>query len=148
MKMFSIEHNNPGFNIGELIALYDGCGWNADGFRNEKRTELALRNSLWYCSAYLAEDDRLVGFARLVGDGVYVTQLVDLMVSAPYRNRGLARQIVSEISTGFNQQQRNAAIMLVDGSGISDLYTSLGFLDATSEQVYYQVAAQTADASV
>ena len=74
----------------------------------------------------------------MVGDGVYVVQLVDLLVSLSYRRRGIAKKMVLELARKFKQTNKDSPIMLVDGSGITGFYESMGFVEGTSEKVFYQ----------
>ncbi|MEJ2742864.1 MAG: GNAT family N-acetyltransferase, partial [Gammaproteobacteria bacterium] len=74
---------------------------------------------------------------RLVGDGVYVIQLVDLIVSKKYRKQGIAKNLVNSILAGYFNQREKGAVMLIDGSGIKNLYESLDFRSAPNEMVFY-----------
>ncbi|HEX3911571.1 MAG TPA: GNAT family N-acetyltransferase [Solirubrobacteraceae bacterium] len=71
----------------------------------------------------LYEEDRQIGFARAVSDGVTLAYLADVYVLAPYRGRGLGIELVREIvenSFGAVRWMLNT----VDAQG---LYEKLGF---------------------
>jgi len=135
--MFNIVHNDETIDCYQLVALYEECGWNTDGFRTIKRTQDAMNRSLGYCVAYAKEDLSLIGFCRLIGDGIYGVQLVDLMVKPAYRKQGVAQQLVKKIISNFSKISKDISIMLVDGPGINSIYKSMGFSMAFRESVHY-----------
>ena len=134
---YKFQYNAPQIDPNAVIALYNDCGWNKNGFRNYHRTAEALQNSLGYCAVYENKRNEMVGFVRLVGDGIYVIQLVDLMVHSSHRGLGLAGKIVREIIARYSDLNPDASFMLVDGSDIDGFYTSMGFSLGESQNVYY-----------
>jgi len=63
--------------------------------RSREVIEGLVRTSTRVVAAY-ASDGSLVGFARVVSDGVNVAWLGDVFVLAPHRVRGLGTEIVRE----------------------------------------------------
>ena|GEM_PF-2122825 len=133
-----IVYNQQALDVAQVVALYSAIGWNQDGFRTAERVALSLAKSLCYVTAYADTTDHLIGYARLVGDGIFVHQLVDVIVDPEYRGQGLARSMVSHIMEHYFDESSHATVMLVDGSGVQGLYSSMGFLQAPEEGVWYQ----------
>ena len=115
----------------EVLALYTMCGWNGEGQRTIQRIELAMKNSLFVFSCRNAHG-QLIGFARVVGDGVFVAQVVDVMMDPSHRRQGVALALIGAI-----QESGVPACMLVDGSGVPELYERQGFVPAPSEKILY-----------
>lgn len=78
----------------------------------------------------LARDDhhRLIGMGRVVGDGAFYFQLVDIMVAASQRDQGLEEMIVSELLSRLEKIAPSGAevTVITDVSGIK-LYQHAGF---------------------
>ena len=84
-------------------ASLDGIDWaackadlTADDFDNGRSAE-ALRRS-FEASQHVAiarADDRVVGMARLLSDGVCNAYLLDVWTQSTYRRRGIARRMVT-----------------------------------------------------
>lgn len=89
--------------------------------------ETALNRSLL---SLLARDgnDRLIGMGRVVGDGAFYFQLVDIMVAASYRDQGLEDTIVSELLARLKKIAPSGAevTVITDVPGIK-LYQHAGF---------------------
>lgn len=65
------------------------------GDKDEKRSQIALENSLFTVSLY--DEERLIGFGRIVGDGGITYIVSDIMVDREYQRRGYAGQIMNAI---------------------------------------------------
>ena len=65
--------------------------------RSREVIDRLVRTSTRVVAAY-APEGSLVGFARVVSDGVNVAWLGDVFVLAPHRGRGLGTEIVPEAS--------------------------------------------------
>lgn len=74
------------------------------------------------------DNDRLIGMGRVVGDGAFYFQLVDIMVTASHLDQGLEEMIVSELLSRLEKIAPSGAevTVLTDVSGIK-LYQHAGF---------------------
>lgn len=69
------------------------------GNKDLKRSQTALENSLFTVSLY--DEEKLVGFGRVVGDGGITYIVSDIMVDPEYRRRGFADRIMEAIDGYF-----------------------------------------------
>ena len=73
------------------------------GEKNLERSRIALNNSLFTVSIY--EDEKLIGFGRVVGDGAITFAVSDIMVDREY-SEGAMRSGLCWRSTGFSTKTR------------------------------------------
>lgn len=89
--------------------------------------ETALNRSVL---SLMARDgnDRLIGMGRVVGDGVFYFQLVDIMVAASHLDQGVEEMIVSELHSRLEKIAPIGAevTVITDVPGIK-LYQHAGF---------------------
>lgn len=74
------------------------------------------------------DNDRLIGMGRVVGDGSFYFQLVDIMVAASHRDQGVEEMIVSELLSRLKKIAPSGAevTVITDVPGIK-LYQHAGF---------------------
>jgi GNAT superfamily N-acetyltransferase len=72
----------------------------------------------------LFDDDRQVGFARVISDGVHVAHLCDVYVLGGYRGRGLGIELVREAVDNGPHANLNWTLATEDAHG---LYRRFGF---------------------
>jgi ribosomal protein S18 acetylase RimI-like enzyme len=77
----------------ELKALYEYAPW-ARG-RSEEGIRKMLENTDYHFSAW--DGGRLVGFARVLTDGVYRATLWDVVVHPGHQNRGIGEEMMNRI---------------------------------------------------
>ena len=71
------------------------------GNKDLKRSQIALDNSLFTVSLY--DEEKLIGFGRIVGDGGITYIVSDIMVDEEYQRKGFAEQIMKAIDGYFDQ---------------------------------------------
>lgn len=74
-KIVIKEDNIPG--IGEIIHLYEDAQW-SDYTNNSENLKLAIENSLKVWTVW--DNDKLVGLARVVGDGYTIVKVDYILV--------------------------------------------------------------------
>lgn len=75
--------------------LFETTGWNAEYGARPENLEAVNRNS-WFCvGAY--EGDRLVGFGRLVSDGLLHAMVYDMIVHPDFQRRGVGSAILQRL---------------------------------------------------
>ncbi|MBU5345039.1 GNAT family N-acetyltransferase [Paenibacillus lautus] len=74
------------------------------------------------------DNDRLIGMGRVVGDGAFYFQLVDIMVAASHLYQGVEEMIVSELLSRLKKTAPSGAevTVITDVPGIK-LYQHAGF---------------------
>lgn len=68
-------------------------------------------------------DDRLVGIARSISDGAYVTYLSDIAVDAEFQHRGIGRDLIAKTRAAAPR----AKIVLLAAPASVDYYPHIGF---------------------
>lgn len=107
----------------EVVALYQSVGWTAYTDRPEDLM-LGLQGSL---RVVLARDEgRLVGLARVVGDGATICYLQDVLVSPDTRRQGLGRRLVDQVFGPFSAVRQHVLIT-DEEAGQKAFYEALGF---------------------
>ena len=71
------------------------------GNKNLKRSQVALKNSLFTVSLY--DQKKLIGFGRVIGDGGITYVVSDIMVDEEYQRKGYAEQIMQAIDRYFEE---------------------------------------------
>ncbi|MDF2511592.1 MAG: GCN5-related N-acetyltransferase [Herbinix sp.] len=71
------------------------------GNKDLKRSQIALENSLFTVSLY--DNEKLIGFGRIVGDGGITYVVSDIMVDEEYQRKGFAEQIMNAIDGYFDE---------------------------------------------
>ena len=86
--------DDPGrLDVDAIHAYLSGESYWAKG-RSRADTEKAIAGSLRVIGVY--HGDALVGFERVVSDGVWFAYLADVYVLEPHRGRGLGTELVRE----------------------------------------------------
>ena len=99
------------------------CGWRSIP---EADVEDALRKSLMTFRA--VSDGDLVGFTRIIGDGIINIYIQDMIVHPDHRRRGIANHLVSACLQWAREESPNAAIGLMAAKGVEPLYAQRGFI--------------------
>jgi ribosomal protein S18 acetylase RimI-like enzyme len=81
-----------------------------------------------HASLVAIEDDRVVGFARALGDGVFNGYLSMLVVHAEYRRRGIGQRLVRQIM-GDNLDM--TWVLRAREPHLEAFYNKLGFVRST-----------------
>ena len=105
--------------------LTDSVGW---GTRDEAVVEKALAKSLYCVGAF--NDDKLVGFARIIGDETIFLYIQDVMVTPEYQGQKIGTGIMKKLIDKINQLKTvNPGIRTYLGasSGKEDFYKRFGF---------------------
>lgn len=76
----------------EFFLLYETTGWNANGTYTKEQLFKAINNSWYSISAY--DNEILVGFGRIISDGVYQTFIGDMIVHPEYQKKGIGSEIL------------------------------------------------------
>jgi GNAT superfamily N-acetyltransferase len=79
-----------------FLALFETTGWNEEYRATSADLARALGNSWYVLSAY--DGDRLVGFGRVVCDGVLHAMIFDLIVHPTYEGRGTGSEILRRLT--------------------------------------------------
>jgi len=112
--------------LAELVALYSSVGWTSYTAEPE-RLQLAVRQSLRVVTAW--DGERLVGLARVVGDGVSIVYLQDVLVHPDYARSGVGTFLIDAVFEPYSDV-RQQVLITDDEPGQRAFYESLGFTEA------------------
>ena len=79
----------------EYFDLFETTGWNDSYQASPEELELANRNSWLTTSAY--DNDKLVGFGRVLTDFVLHAMIFDMIVLPDYQGKGIGTMIIDEL---------------------------------------------------
>ena len=82
------------FEREEVLALYESVGWTGYTCRFDCM-EQAFARSLKIYGAYVQE--KLVGLIRVVGDGVTIVYIQDLLVHPAYQRMGIGKALMGRL---------------------------------------------------
>lgn len=85
-------------NIEEFNYLYDAVGWES---YEENISEKALANTMYSVSVY--DNEKIIGFGRLIGDGICFIYIHDVMVVPKYQNKKIGTKIMNKLLEKVNQ---------------------------------------------
>ena len=122
--MISIKENVN--SIEEFNYLYDAVGW---GSYDEKVSEKALANTMYSVSVY--DDDKIIGYGRIIGDGICFLYIHDVMVAPRYQNKKIGSQIMNKLLEKVNQikiENPYVRVYLGASKGKEKFYERFGFI--------------------
>ena len=122
--MISIKENIN--SIEEFNYLYDTVGW---GSYDEKLSEKALANTMYSVSVY--DDDKIIGYGRIIGDGICFLYIHDVMVIPKYQNKKVGSQIMNKLLEKVNLIKREnpyVRVYLGASKGKEKFYERFGFI--------------------
>lgn len=79
-------------SVEEFNFLYDNVGW---GCYDDEVSEVALDNTLYSVSVY--ENDEIIGYGRLIGDGACFIYIHDIMVRVDYQGKKIGTLIMNKL---------------------------------------------------
>ena len=106
-------------NWEQVSRIFEAVKW---GKRSSGDIQEAFANST--ASIYAYDGIRLVGFGRLVSDGVYYGSLYDIIVHPEYQKQGIGTMIVDKLISSCSSF---LFLTLTATPGKSTFYDKLGF---------------------
>jgi ribosomal protein S18 acetylase RimI-like enzyme len=82
-------------DIKEYWNLFQTTGWNQEYNFSVQDLANAIQNS-WY-SMSIYDSDKLIGFGRVIADGVHHALIVDLIIHPDYQNKGLGSRLLEKL---------------------------------------------------
>lgn len=123
-------------DLTQLVKLYDSVGWSAYT-KNPEDLETAIHNSLQVVVA--VKKDEIVGLIRVVGDGITIIYIQDLLVKPKFQQKGIGTQLVKTVLK--NYQEVRQKVLLTEESPITrGFYEDCGFTscDHGEEVAFYR----------
>ena len=133
---YKLSDNTPSFN--EYQALHKTTGWNAEGLDTYDQLYQAISNS-WY-SASIYDGPALIGYGRIISDGIYQTFICDVMVHPEYHRLGIGAKVMEALLEHCKRRDIKW-IQLSCAKGKQLFYQKLGFTerdpDAPGMMLFY-----------
>ncbi len=82
-------------NINEYWNLFNSTGWNKE--YNFTLTDLKKAIDESWCALTAFDADRLVGFGRVLGDGIHHAFIVDMIIHPQYQNKGIGSALLNRL---------------------------------------------------
>ena len=125
--MISIKENIK--DVKEFNYLYDAVGW---GHYDENISRKALNNTIYSISIY--EVEKIIGYGRIIGDGICFLYIHDIMVIPEYQSKKIGTTIMNKLLTKikeFQQENPDLRVYLGASKGKEEFYKKFGFIERT-----------------
>lgn len=110
----------------EYNYLTDFVGW---GRRDNKIVEEALRNTLYSLCAF--DDNKLVGYGRIIGDKTIFLYIQDIMVIPEYQSKKIGTEIMNGLLIKIEEYKKinpDIRVYLGASKGKENFYKQFGFI--------------------
>lgn len=116
------------FVHGDLVQLYKAVGWS--GYTQNPENLVPMVANSWYvCSAY--DGQQLVGLVRVVGDGLTIAYIQDVLVLPSHQRQGIGSELMRRTLERIRKRKIRQTYLSTDtDSGnqhVIDFYSTLGF---------------------
>lgn len=121
--MNGIAFSDRPASVAEYRALRDASGLGAFPEENSRIGLAATLVGVW-----LRDGERLVGMARIIGDGGCFGQVTDVAVHPDYQGRGLGTRIMARLLEAARETlPADLFLSLIGDPGAERLYEKMGF---------------------
>ena len=113
-------------NIKEFNYLYDAVGW---GAHDENITKEALSHNIYSVSVY--DNDKIIGYGRILGDKTIFLYIHDIMVLPEYQNKNIGTKIMNKLLEKVKQLKSinpDLRVYLGASKDKEDFYKKFGFV--------------------
>ncbi|SDN14545.1 Ribosomal protein S18 acetylase RimI [Psychrobacillus sp. OK028] len=115
--------NSKNINRKQLERLYNDVEWYAYT-QDLEVLQQAIEQSLEVISAWNGEE--LVGLIRIVGDGLTIIYIQDILVLNAYQNRGIATQLMEQVLKKY-KNVRQKVLLTEEAPDVRHFYEKNGF---------------------
>ena len=120
-----IRYTTELISLDGFWVLFNTTGWNKEYQISMDDLAVVIRHSRFIVAAY--EGDRLVGFGRIVTDGVMHAMVYDLITDPGYQGRGVGSEVLRRLMEKC-QQARIREIQLFCAKGKRSFYEKRDFV--------------------
>ncbi len=117
----------------EFNYLTNSVGW---GIRENNIVEEALKNTLYSLCVY--DDNKLIGYGRIIGDKTIFLYIQDIMVIPEYQHKhigtGIMENLLNKI-TEYKKINPNIRTYLGASKGKESFYKKFGFISRPNEEL-------------
>lgn len=113
--------NNKNIDVKQLERLYNDVEWYA--YTQDLPTlKPAIEQSLEVITVW--DDEELVGLIRVVGDGLTIIYIQDILVLNSYQNQGIATQLMEQVLKKY-KNVRQKVLMTEDAPDVRHFYEKM-----------------------
>ncbi len=109
--------------VSEVKSLYEDAEWTSYTKDIQKLIK-ALNSSLFIITAW--DGDELVGLVRVVGDGLTIIYIQDILVRKSYKRKGIGTQLLQKVLHNF-KDVRQKVLLTDEKQEIRKFYEKNGF---------------------
>lgn len=120
----AITYQTSAPNQADFYCLFETTGWNRDYHVTPDDLATAVANSQYMVAAY--DGLKLIGFGRVVTDGVLHAMLYDMIVHPDYQGHGIGTTILA-MQVKWCKEAHIRDIQLFCARGKSSFYGKAGF---------------------
>ena len=131
--MINIKENIK--NVEEFNLLYDDVGW---GAYDDNITQKALDNTFYSVSAY--DDNKIVGYGRIIGDTICFLYIQDIMVKPEYQGNKIGTMIMNKLLekiAEIKQENSDLRVYLGASKNREEFYEKFGFIKRIDADLGY-----------
>ena len=113
-------------NVKEFNELYDAVGW---GSYEEEISKKTLSNNIYSVSIY--DNNNIIGYGRIIGDGIVFLYIHDIMVKPEYQGKGIGKTIMNKLLDKIHELQKvnpDLRTYLGASKGKEEFYKKCGFI--------------------
>ena len=107
----------------KVLALYKSVGWSVY-YKQPELLKQAFSGSLCVIGAFVGP--QLVGLIRVVGDGITVVFIQDVLVQPAYQRQGIGTQLIAAVLARY-KHVRQLHLMTDDTPATVAFYKAVGF---------------------
>lgn len=107
-----------------LKDLYEDVEWYAYT-KDLNLLQQALKNSLYVLSVW--ENEQLIGLTRVVGDGLTILYIQDILVLNNYQNQGIATEMMKKVIEKY-KDVRQKVLLTEEAPDVRHFYEKNGFM--------------------
>ena len=126
----NLEHTPP---AEEFNYLTNSVGW---GIRKNNIIDEALRNTLYSLCVY--DDNKLIGYGRIIGDKTIFLYIQDIMVIPEYQSKHIGTGIMETLLKQIDEYKKinpNIRTYLGASKGKESFYEKFGFISRPNEDL-------------
>lgn len=113
----------------EFIDMRKSVGWN---YPDKELVWKGLNNTLF--SVCAVDENDIVGFGRIIGDGAFTIYIQDVMIKPAYQRKGIGMAIMTELMTHIQENyHKGTMVCLMAAKGKEDFYKKFNFNERPNE---------------
>lgn len=123
--MINIKENIN--NVEEFNFLYDAVKW---GHYDERISRKSLENTIYSVSVY--DDQKIIGYGRIIGDGICFLYIHDVMVIPEYQSKKIGTMIMNKLIQKIEEiEKENPSVRVYLGASKDkeEFYKKFGFIN-------------------